>query len=100
MSEAAISIDALTSTGRLLVQVGDRMVGVFLNGESVVAYEDLCPHRGGPLTEGDVVGNEIRCPWHGSKFALPTGKLLCGPATKPLKKISVRIEKGTAYLST
>jgi len=40
------------------------------------AADNTCPHRGGPLGEGDVISNEIVCPWHLWGFDAATG--LCG----------------------
>lgn len=38
-----------------------------------------CTHRGAPLAEGTLDGNTVTCPWHGSQFEMPTGKLTRGP---------------------
>ena len=40
------------------------------------ALDNTCPHRGGPLGEGDIIGNELVCPWHLWGFDMTTG--LCG----------------------
>ena len=37
------------------------------------AIGDTCTHRGGPLSEGDVQGTRVTCPWHGADFDLKTG---------------------------
>ena len=44
------------------------------------AIGDTCTHRGGPLSEGDVRGTRITCPWHGADFDLKTGAVLGPPA--------------------
>jgi nitrite reductase/ring-hydroxylating ferredoxin subunit len=36
------------------------------------AIGDTCTHRGGPLSEGDVQGTKVTCPWHGADFDLKT----------------------------
>jgi len=36
------------------------------------AIGDSCTHRGGPLSEGDVQGTKVTCPWHGADFDLKT----------------------------
>ena len=40
----------------------------------VVAFENKCPHAGGPLTLGTVSGSEVTCPWHFFRFDLLSGK--------------------------
>jgi nitrite reductase/ring-hydroxylating ferredoxin subunit len=52
----------------------------------------------GPLAEGKIEGNAIRCPWHGSCFSLEDGSVLEGPATNPQPSFEVRIADGQIYL--
>jgi len=62
------------------VTVNGRAVALFnLNG-TYYAIDDTCPHRGAPLWEGEVEGNELTCPWHGARFDVTTGSHLCPPA--------------------
>ena len=42
------------------------------------AIGDTCTHRGGPLSEGDVQGTRVTCPWHGADFDLKTGAVFWG----------------------
>jgi nitrite reductase/ring-hydroxylating ferredoxin subunit len=50
----------------------------------VYAIGDRCAHLGGPLSEGAMEGDAaLRCPWHGSVFALEDGRVLEGPSTYP-----------------
>ena len=48
-------------------------------GERVYALANACAHLGGPLSEGKLVGDAIKCPWHGSEFRLEDGRAVCGP---------------------
>lgn len=45
-------------------------------GGKFYAMRGLCNHEGGPLAEGEIEGNVISCPWHGSKWDVTTGKLI------------------------
>ena len=55
------------------------------------ATSAVCTHRGAPLDEGQRTGDCIRCPWHGSLFALDGGGVIEGPATFPLPSFDARI---------
>jgi nitrite reductase/ring-hydroxylating ferredoxin subunit len=50
-------------------------------GDRIHALAESCAHLGGPLSEGRVEADAIRCPWHGSLFALDDGRVLEGPST-------------------
>jgi nitrite reductase/ring-hydroxylating ferredoxin subunit/uncharacterized membrane protein len=52
---------------------------------------DRCTHRGGPLSDGDVVDGCASCPWHGSRFDIADGHVVRGPATYPQPVYEVRI---------
>ncbi|HKO56602.1 MAG TPA: Rieske 2Fe-2S domain-containing protein [Thermoanaerobaculia bacterium] len=52
---------------------GDRRIAVYHTARGFYASDNTCPHRGGPLGEGDVIGNEIVCPWHLWGFDVQTG---------------------------
>jgi nitrite reductase/ring-hydroxylating ferredoxin subunit/uncharacterized membrane protein len=58
------------------------------------ALTDTCPHLGGPLSEGKLVGDAIQCPWHQSELALEDGHVVCGPTTFPARVFDVRVREG------
>jgi NADPH-dependent 2,4-dienoyl-CoA reductase/sulfur reductase-like enzyme/nitrite reductase/ring-hydroxylating ferredoxin subunit len=53
-------------------------------GDQVFAMAGTCTHYGGPLAEGLVVDNTIRCPWHHARFNFHTGEAEGAPALNPL----------------
>ena len=55
---------------------------------------DTCTHRGGPLSEGDVQGTKVTCPWHGADFDLKTGTALGPPARQGVPSYRVVIDGG------
>lgn len=57
-----------------------------------VAFSAVCTHQG--CTLGEVHKEEGSCPCHGSRFDVSTGKVLQGPATKPLPEVPVRVKDG------
>jgi nitrite reductase/ring-hydroxylating ferredoxin subunit/uncharacterized membrane protein len=60
----------------------------------IYALADSCAHLGGPLSEGQIDDVAIRCPWHGSRFALDDGTVLEGPSTFPQPCFDVRVRAG------
>src|SRR2546426_3850284 len=61
-------------------KVGDEDVIVARRGDEFFAVGAHCPHYGGPLARGLIVGDELRCPLHHACFSLRTGEVLRAPA--------------------
>jgi nitrite reductase/ring-hydroxylating ferredoxin subunit len=60
----------------------------------IYALAETCSHLSGPLAEGQLEGNSVVCPWHGSRFALADGRVLNGPATHPQLCFETRVRNG------
>jgi nitrite reductase (NADH) small subunit len=61
------------------------------------AIANACPHRGGPLAEGDLEGHVVHCPWHGWSWDVRTGT----NARQPLSKVAcfpVTVEDGSVFV--
>jgi nitrite reductase/ring-hydroxylating ferredoxin subunit/uncharacterized membrane protein len=63
------------------------------SGSAIHAMGAACTHRGAPLDEGTLEDGCVRCPWHGSAFALD-GSVLEGPATYPQPRYEARVADG------
>jgi nitrite reductase/ring-hydroxylating ferredoxin subunit/uncharacterized membrane protein len=63
-------------------------------GKNIFALRETCTHLGGPLSEGKLEGDSIRCPWHGSRFCLSDGRVLDGPAVFRERVFDVRVRAG------
>jgi nitrite reductase/ring-hydroxylating ferredoxin subunit/uncharacterized membrane protein len=63
-------------------------------GDRILALAATCSHLGGPLGEGRLEGDTVRCPWHGSRFALADGSVVDGPATYPQPCFETRVRDG------
>jgi nitrite reductase/ring-hydroxylating ferredoxin subunit/uncharacterized membrane protein len=63
-------------------------------GDRIFALTETCPHLGGPLSEGKLVGDAIQCPWHGSELALEDGHVVNGPTAFPARCFDVRVRAG------
>jgi len=65
-------------------KVGDENVLLTRRGSQFIAIGAHCTHYGGPLAQGLIVGDEIRCPLHHACFSLKTGEALRTPAFDPI----------------
>src|SRR5215470_18137890 len=74
-----------------LVEVAGQSIAVFNIAGRYYAISNTCPHRGGPLAEGTVTGEEVICPWHGSRFDIKTGAVKAPPAQKGVQSFPVRV---------
>jgi len=80
-----VPVDRL-SDGRMQAgHVGEEAVLLVQRGDDFFAVGATCTHYGGPLAEGLVVGDTVRCPWHHACFGLKTGEALHAPAFSPLE---------------
>ena len=74
-----------------LVEREGQKIALFHVGGAFYALSDTCTHRGGPLSEGEVEGAEVTCPWHGAKFDIRTGAVVGPPAPQAVKSYPVRV---------
>ena len=79
-----VSAAGLGDGGMMLGHVGDKDVVVVRSGSELFAVGANCTHYRGPLAEGLVVGDTIRCPLHHACFSLRTGEALRAPALDPI----------------
>jgi NADPH-dependent 2,4-dienoyl-CoA reductase/sulfur reductase-like enzyme/nitrite reductase/ring-hydroxylating ferredoxin subunit len=79
-----VDVASLIDGEPLLGRVGEDAVILVRRGEAVFGVGAHCTHYGGPLAEGLVVGDTVRCPWHHAAFCLRTGAPLRPPALNPI----------------
>lgn len=80
------------------VMFGSTAVMIVRRGDVVHALKDTCSHAGGPLSEGELVGDTITCPWHRSVFRTADGAVLHGPAGTRQVSYAARILDGQIEL--
>jgi nitrite reductase/ring-hydroxylating ferredoxin subunit len=100
-----------------VIAIGDFEVGIFRRGDRLVAWENRCPHYGGPVCQGrifhrveeplgpDKTAGQLRfgaeehivCPWHGYEYELMTGRH-SGDPRLGLRAVAVRADGSNVYL--
>ena len=65
-----------------VVDVEGRTLALFNVKGRYYAIDNACPHRGGPLGEGDLEGGVVACPWHAWRWDVTTGANTNNPAVR------------------
>ena len=83
---------------KAIVQIEDRLVGIFHVEGKFYALDDICTHDDGPLAEGPLDGYEIICPRHGARFDIRDGRALTMPATRATTTHETKVENGEVFV--
>ncbi len=74
------------------VEAEGRKIALFNSGGAYYAIDDTCTHRGGPLSEGELEGTVVTCPWHGATYDIATGNVLGPPAPEGVSHYNVQVD--------
>ena len=83
--------DVSPGTGKV-VQAEGRSIALFNVAGTFYAIDNTCPHRNGPIGEGEMSGDVVTCPWHGAKFNVKTGEVLGPPARSGVRSYPVTLQ--------
>jgi nitrite reductase/ring-hydroxylating ferredoxin subunit len=103
--------------GYRVLRVDRLEVGIFHEAGRLFAYENRCPHDGGPVCQGKVIARveeqlgpdqtsrglrfsskrNIVCPWHGWEFDIESGRH-CGDPKHRLRPVGIRVREDRVYL--
>ena len=113
------SVQEFKDRDKKVLILNDSEVGIFRMGKDFFAYENLCPHQGGPVCQGrlfslvkenlddnskshgrlyDENNLNIVCPWHGLEFDIRTGKHPGNPKIK-LKSFPIKVDREEVYVT-
>jgi NADPH-dependent 2,4-dienoyl-CoA reductase/sulfur reductase-like enzyme/nitrite reductase/ring-hydroxylating ferredoxin subunit len=96
---AGVPESALADREPLLGEVDGQPVIVVRHDDDISAIGAACTHYGGPLAEGLVVDDTVRCPWHHACFSLRTGEALRAPALNPVQSYDVVRRGGSVFVT-
>ena len=104
--------------GRLVIDIDRRTIGIFRVRNRLYAYENTCPHQGGPVCQGTILPRVVEnvtgsressgfdfhttdlhivCPWHGFEFDIVTGRHPAKPDAQ-LVAVPVAEERGFVHV--
>jgi NADPH-dependent 2,4-dienoyl-CoA reductase/sulfur reductase-like enzyme/nitrite reductase/ring-hydroxylating ferredoxin subunit len=83
--KSGVPLASIPDDGKLLGVVDGEEVLLVRRGAQFFAVGAHCTHYQGPLADGLVVDDEVRCPWHHACFNLRTGEALRAPALDPIQ---------------
>jgi nitrite reductase/ring-hydroxylating ferredoxin subunit len=104
------TVDEIAPGASKLVTVKEREIGLFNVAGTFYALANRCPHAGGALCQGEIVGlpqsqgpgdyqmvrkgEFLRCPWHGWEFEIATGQSYCDPKNLVIRQYPVSVAPG------
>ncbi|MGP8232845.1 MAG: FAD-dependent oxidoreductase [Methylovirgula sp.] len=94
-----VPLNAIADGKILLGHVGDEAVLLTKSGGGIFAVGATCTHYNGPLAEGIIVGDTVRCPLHHACFSLRTGEALRAPALDPVSAWRVVERDGNIHVT-
>jgi nitrite reductase/ring-hydroxylating ferredoxin subunit len=92
----AKAADLLPGTGRVVEAAGQALALFNVDGQ-FFAIDNTCPHRGGPLGEGDLDGKVVMCPWHAWRWDVTSGSNVNNPAVR-VACFPVTVEQGEVFV--
>jgi nitrite reductase/ring-hydroxylating ferredoxin subunit len=115
MSDVVIGrADEFPDPGRKVVEIDGAVVGVFRRNETFTAWENVCPHMGGPVCQGKIIARvqeliandktslgfafskdqtNVVCPWHGYEYDIETGRHQGNPRVR-LRPVRIVVVDG------
>src|ERR1043165_6787211 len=93
-----VALAAIADGAMLLGHAKGEPVVLARRGGELFAIGASCSHYGGPLEQGLLVDDTVRCPWHHACFSLRSGEALRAPALNPVSCWRVEQRDGSAFV--
>ena len=85
------SLSELAAGSAKAVEVKGKTIALFNVQGTIYATDNTCLHRGGPLGEGELMGEVVICPWHQWEYNVRTGEMV-GNSSVKLATYPVQLE--------
>lgn len=92
--------DELAEASTQLVVVGGLAICVYRVQGAVYATDDRCTHGNAQLSDGDLEGHEIECPYHQGRFDVRTGQATMPPCVVPITVYPTEERNGVVWVAT
>ena len=92
------AVDELKLKPLQKIMCGKTAIALSYRDETFAAISGVCNHVGGPLGEGQLVGDYVVCPWHYWKFHYKTGQGEAGYEHDQVPAYTIKIENGRLYI--
>jgi nitrite reductase/ring-hydroxylating ferredoxin subunit len=93
-------VEEIPTGAMKLVDAHGERIAVANSGGEFYAFSDECTHDGGPLSEGELEGELVTCPWHFSRFNIRTGDIVDSPAEEVILVYEVKVEDGGVFVGS
>ncbi len=97
---AGVPVSSIPDGGMLTGHAQGQAVLLSRRGSEIFAIGATCTHYSGPLGEGLIVGDTVRCPWHHACFSLRTGEAIRAPALSPVSRWTVERRGDTVVVTS
>jgi NADPH-dependent 2,4-dienoyl-CoA reductase/sulfur reductase-like enzyme/nitrite reductase/ring-hydroxylating ferredoxin subunit len=97
--ESGVPLEEIPDGGMLVGHARGKPVLLARQGAEWFAIGAVCSHYSGPLPEGLMVGDTVRCPWHHACFSLRTGQALRPPALNDVARWQVEQREGKVHVT-
>ena len=94
--ERAIAAEELAPGEGKTARIRGRDYAIFNLGGAYFALDNECPHRDGPLGDGEIEGDTVLCPWHAWQVNIRTGDVL--GTSQCVAKHACKIEDGAVWI--
>ena len=92
------NLSELADGQMMLIKIAGKRIAVGRSRDGIFAFSDHCTHRGGPLSDGALIGCVVQCPWHGSQFDIVSGRVVSGPAKNKIETYATEVRNGEIYI--